>query len=415
MKRIWRVVACATTIFLLLGPTVTSAQQSLRAAAIVNDEVISLLDLEMRVRLAMLAAGVENTPQARREIGRQVLRSLIDERLQLQEAARLGIEVSNGEIEAAIDTLAKQNKRSRGEFLDLLSQRGVMLQSLTEQLRATIAWQGVIARQLSPQVTISEEEIEAAVARQRAGQGKTIRLVAEIFLAVDDPSQDAEIFSAAQRLIDQLQNGARFQDLARQFSQSATAPVGGDLGWVNESQLPEELTAALTQMSPGQIGGPIRSLTGYHVIFLRRERQIQGGEEWLGLKQVFLPVPQDADAETTASVRFEAAELAASLSGCASMDEATEELGGASGDLGEVKVADLPANLRSAVARLEIGQSSQPIQRDDGFVVLMVCSRRGDGIDRDRIESGLRRERVDMLSRRHLRDLRRAANVEMRI
>ena len=415
MKRIWRFLALATTILALQIPAVASAQQSLRAAAIVNDEVISLLDLEMRVRLAMLAAGVENTPQARREIGRQVLRSLIDERLQLQEATRLGIEVSNSEIEAAINTLAEQNKRSRGEFLNLLSQRGVMLEPLTEQLKATIAWQGVIARQLSPQVTISEEEIEAAVARQRAGQGKTVRLVAEIFLAVDDPSQDEEIFRSAQRLIDQLQNGARFQDLARQFSQSATAPVGGDLGWVNDSQLPAELSDALSRMSPGQIGGPIRSLTGYHVIFFRKQRQIQAGEEWLGLKQVFLPVPKEADAETTSSVRFEAAELAASLSGCDSMDEAAEDLGGASGDLGEVKMGDLPSNLRNAVARLDIGQSSQPIQRDDGFVVLMVCSRRGEGVDRDRIESGLRRERVDMLSRRHLRDLRRAANVEMRI
>jgi peptidyl-prolyl cis-trans isomerase SurA len=405
----------ATTIALLLTPTVASAQQSLRAAAIVNDEVISLLDLEMRVRLAILAAGVDNTPEARREIGRQVLRSLIDERLQLQEAARLGIEVSKGEIEAAIDTLAEQNKRSRGEFLNLLSQGGVMVEALTEQLKATIAWQGVIARQLSPQVTISEEEIEAAVARPRAGQGKTVRLVAEIFLAVDDPTQDEEIFRSAQRLIDQLQTGARFQDLARQFSQSATAPVGGDLGWVGDAQLPGELSAALAQMSPGQIGGPVRSLTGYHVIFFRKQRQIKAGDEWLGLKQVFLPVPKEADAETTASVRSEAVELAGTLSGCASMDETAEELGGASGDLGEVKVGDLPTNLRNAVASLEIGQSSQPIQRDDGFVVLMVCSRRGDSVNRDRIESGLRRERVDMLSRRHLRDLRRAANVEMRI
>jgi peptidyl-prolyl cis-trans isomerase SurA len=415
MKRIWRFLALATTIALLLTPTVASAQQSLRAAAIVNDEVISLLDLEMRVRLAILAAGVDNTPEARREIGRQVLRSLIDERLQLQEAARLGIEVSKGEIEAAIDTLAEQNKRSRGEFLNLLSQGGVMVEALTEQLKATIAWQGVIARQLSPQVTISEEEIEAAVARQRAGQGKTVRLVAEIFLAVDDPTQDEEIFRSAQRLIDQLQTGARFQDLARQFSQSATAPVGGDLGWVGDAQLPGELSAALAQMSPGQIGGPVRSLTGYHVIFFRKQRQIKAGDEWLGLKQVFLPVPKEADAETTASVRSEAVELAGTLSGCASMDETAEELGGASGDLGEVKVGDLPTNLRNAVASLEIGQSSQPIQRDDGFVVLMVCSRRGDSVNRDRIESGLRRERVDMLSRRHLRDLRRAANVEMRI
>ena len=415
MERIWRFLALAAMTFLLLTPSMAGAQQSLRAAAIVNDEVISLLDLEMRVRLAMLAAGIEPSPEAHRRLGRQVLRNLIDERLQLQEAERLGIQVSKAEIETAIDTLAKQNKRSRGEFLGLLNQRGVMVESLVEQLKATIAWQGVIARQLNPQVTISEEEIEAAVARQRAGQGKSERLVAEIFLAVDDPTQDEEIRRSAQRLIDQLRKGARFSDLARQFSQSATAPVGGDLGWVGDSQLPGELSDALSRMSPGQIGGPIRSLTGYHVILLRRERRIEAGEEWLGLKQVFMPVPKEADAEATASVRSETTEMAGTLNGCTSMDAKAEELGGASGDLGEVRVGDLPANLRNAVANLEIGQASQPIQREDGFVVLMVCSRRGDGIDRDRIESGLRRERVDMLSRRHLRDLRRAANVEMRI
>ena len=363
----------------------------------------------------MLAAGIEPSPEAHRRLGRQVLRNLIDERLQLQEAERLGIRVSKDEIESAIDTLAKQNKRSRGEFIGLLNQRGVMIEALVEQLKATIAWQGVIARQLNPQVTISEEEIEAAVARQRAGQGKTERLVAEIFLAVDDPAQDEEIRRSAQRLIDQLQTGARFQDLARQFSQSATAPVGGDLGWVSDSQLPDELSDTLSRMSPGQIDGPVRSLAGYHVIFFRRERRIEAGEEWLGLKQVFMPVPKEADAEATALVRSQAAEMAGTLNGCTSMDAKAEELGGASGDLGEVRVGDLPTNLRNAVANLEIGQASQPIQRDDGFVVLMVCSRRGDGIDRDRIESGLRRERVDMLSRRHLRDLRRAANVEMRI
>ena len=168
-------------------------------------------------------------------------------------------------------------------------------------------------------------------------------------------------------------------------------------------------------MKPGEISRPIRSLSGYHVVFFRRQRLIEAGEEWLGLKQVFLPLPRASDAEATASVRTEATALGGSLSGCGSMDEKAEELGGASGDLGEVKVGDLPPNLRNAVANLDIGQASQPIQRDDGFVVLMVCSRRGDGVDRDRIESRLRRERIEMLSRRHLRDLRRAANVEMRI
>ena len=414
MTRRWRFLAVALSLWLLI-PSTSPAQQSLRAAAIVNDEVISMLDLEMRIRLAMLAVGLEDGPEARRRLAQQVLRSLIDERLQLQEAERLGIQVPSNDIDNAINTLAQQNKRSREEFLTLLTQRGIMLESLIEQLRATIAWQGVIARSLNPQVIISEEEVLAAVARDRADQGKTERLVAEIFLAVDDPAQDDEIRRSATRLVEQLRSGANFRDLARQFSQSATAPVGGDLGWVRDNQIPEELSDALSRMNPGQIGGPIRSLSGYHILFYRNQRQIKAGEQWLNLKQVFLPLPDGADEQAVTKVRGEANELRTSLSGCESMEGAIERFGGASGDLGEVKVGDLPPELRNAVATLEVGTASEAIRRADGLVVLMVCSRRGNDVDRGRIESRLRRDRIDMLSRRHLRDLRRSANVEMRI
>lgn len=407
-------LALAFAIWLVL-PSGAGAQQSLRAAAIVNDEVISILDLEMRVRLAMLAVGASNDPQARRRIAPQVLRTLIDERLQLQEAERLGIEVPQKDIDAAIDTLAQQNNRTRAEFLGALQQRGILLEALMEQLRATIAWQGVIARSLRPQVIISEEEVQSAVAREQASQGQLERLVAEIFLSVDNPGQDEEIRRSAQRLVEQLSSGARFQDLARQFSQSATAPVGGDLGWVRDAQLPAEIGSALQGMAPGQIGGPIRSLSGYHIVFFRQQRTIKAGEQWLSLKQVFLPVAEASDADSLGKVRDEAANLSGSLNGCEAMDEAAARFGTESGDLGEVKVGDLPAELRNAVVALDIGAASQPIQRTDGFVVLMVCDRRGQGVNRKRIEDQIERERIDMLSRRHLRDLRRAANVEMRI
>lgn len=414
MNRHRRLLALFFAIWLVL-PTGAAAQQSLRAAAIVNDEVISILDLEMRVRLAMLAVGAKNDSNARRRIAPQVLRTLIDERLQLQEAKRLGIEVPQRDIDAAIDRLAKQNNRSRTEFLGVLQQRGILLDSLEEQLRATIAWQGVIARSLRPQVTISEEEVQSAIVREQSSQGQLERLVAEIFLSVDSPDQDEEIRRSAQRLVEQLTSGARFQDLARQFSQSATAPVGGDLGWVRDTQLPAEISSALQDMSPGQIGGPVRSLSGYHIVFFRQQRTIKAGEQWLSLKQVFLPVAEAQDAAAVDKVRAEAADLSGTLNGCESMEAAATRFGDESGDLGEVKVGDLPAELRNAVVALDIGTASAPIQRTDGFVVLMVCDRRGQGVNRRRIESRLERERIDMLSRRHLRDLRRSANVEMRI
>ena len=411
---IWRRrFAALAAICLLMLPLPALGQQSLRAAAIVNDDVISMLDLEMRIRLAILAVGLENRAEVRQRIGPQVLRSLIDERLQLQEAKRLGIEVSEQDINAAIDDLSRRNNRSRQEFVELLASKGILPATLADQVRATIAWQGVIARSLRPQVIISEDEIQAAVSRIRADQGKRERLIAEIFLAVDDPSQDEDVRVAGERLMQQLRAGARFSELARQFSQGATAPVGGDLGWVQESQLPEEIIYALSSIRPGQVAGPIRSLTGYHLIFYRQERVITAGEEYLGLKQIFIPqAPAGGDAS---ALQAEAQDIRDTLGSCEEMDEMSKEVGGASGDLGEVKVSDLPGNLRNVVANLDIGVPSQPISRPDGIAILMVCSRKGEGINRDEIEAGLRRERIDMLARRHLRDLRKAANVEMRI
>jgi peptidyl-prolyl cis-trans isomerase SurA len=74
-------------------------------------------------------------------------------------------------------------------------------------------------------------------------------------------------------LIEQLRQGGNFAGLARQFSQSATANLGGDLGWIKAEDLSEELNRVLTSMQPGQISPPIRTLTGFTILALRDQRQ----------------------------------------------------------------------------------------------------------------------------------------------
>ncbi len=249
-----------------------------RPAAVVNDDIISVLDLAMRVQLAVVAAGIEDSPEVRRRLTPQVLRGLIDERLQMQEAKRLDITIRDEQVADALDQIARQNNMTEGQFLTMLRNRGVIPTTLIDQIRAQIAWQAVVQRRIRPNVVIAPEEIEEVVGRLSARRGAIERRVGEIFIPVESAAREAEALANANRLLEELRRGANFAGLARQFSQSVTASLGGDLGWVQDGELAPELNTALTQMGPGEVTGPIRTLTGFHFLLLREMRKNDGAD-----------------------------------------------------------------------------------------------------------------------------------------
>jgi peptidyl-prolyl cis-trans isomerase SurA len=181
------------------------------------------------------------------------------------------------------------------------------------------------------------------------------------------------------------------------------------------------LRTALERLRVNEVSDPIASPIGYHIFWLRDRRVSRpenaapvGGE--VQLAQVLLPVEgQDG----IAARRAEAAALRARLTDCAAVVEAAAELNvPESGDLGWLRLADLPAPFRSAVTALPVGQVSAPIEGPEGIHLLMVCDRRepqDQGTERDQIAQRLERERVDRLARRYLRDLRKDAFVEVRL
>jgi len=302
------------------------------------------------------------------------------------------------------------------KFTKILESRGILPEAFFDQLRGQLTWSALVARRLRPTVQVTNEEIEEVARRIAANRGTRQRRVSEIFLAVDTVLQEDEIRRNAEQLFEQLRAGASFPSLARQFSESATAAQGGDLGWIQEGQLPEELDKALAQMRPGMMSRPIRALTGFHILLLSEEKQNFLGEVRLHLKQILIAVPSGASTEQRREAAERAGQARQRIAGCAGLDELAGEIGApGSGDLGTVKLSDLPAQIRDAVTALPIGQPSQPVSVAGGLGVLVVCDRAESGIDRNRIEQRLISERLDMLSRRYMRDLRRSANVDIRL
>ena len=154
-----------------------AAQDSLRIAAVVNDEVITGLDLAVRTRMAVLSAQLPDTPEMRNRAARQVLRTMIDERLMLQEATRQNIAVQQSEIDAELTHLAERNGVTVEQFGQYLQQNGVLMEPLTDQLRATIAWAKLVNRQLRPRAVVTEEDVDEVLRQAEENRGQPQRRV----------------------------------------------------------------------------------------------------------------------------------------------------------------------------------------------------------------------------------------------
>jgi peptidyl-prolyl cis-trans isomerase SurA len=244
--------------------------------ATVNDDVITATDLENRIKLYLSGSPGQPPPEILKRMHTETLDKMIDEKLQLREAKSLGVSVAEDQIAEAVGQVAKQNNFTAEEFKKRLAASGVQISTLVDQLRAEIAWSQVIRRRLRPEITVSENDIDSAMAQLSRNRAKPQYRVAEIYLTVAGDAQDANVKADAQKLVNQIIKGARFSDIARQFSQAPGASNGGDLGWVQEGQLDAKLDAALKQMHPGQLSPPVRTVGGYHILFLRDVQQPGG-------------------------------------------------------------------------------------------------------------------------------------------
>lgn len=274
MRTLLLALAIVAATPLLAPPAPAFAQDSLRIAAVVNDDVITGLDLAIRTRMTILSSELPDTSEMRNRVARQVLRTMIDERLMLQEAARQNVTVRQAEVDAELSKLAERNGITLDQFGDFLAQNGVLLKPLADQIRATIAWSKLVSRQLRARAVVSEEDIDEVLRQAEENVGQPQRRVAEIFLAVDQAVDDEEVRRNAERLIEQIRGGAPFPAVAAQFSDAATAAVGGDVGWVLPGQLPAEVDEALQSMRDGEIVGPLRAAGGYYILQLRGQRTV---------------------------------------------------------------------------------------------------------------------------------------------
>lgn len=397
-----------------------------KAQAIVNGDVITDTDIDQRLALVMAANSGNISESERPRLRLQIMRNLIDEKLQLQEAASNDIKINEAEVERSYERVAQNFKKSPAEFEAYLRQAGSSPTAIKAQIRGELAWSRVLRRKVEPLVNVGDDEVQAVIAKLNAAKGKDEFHVGEIFLSAT-PETEAQVMNDAARIVGQVRQGASFVAYARQFSEASTAGVGGDLGWVRAEQLNDTVAPVVTTLTAGNpalaVSDPIRVPGGVAIMSLLGKRQVLASdpaEAILSLKQISLPLPPNTTEPQAREMvtKFQAA--TASMGGCGGAERVAQSINAQVAINDAIRLKDLPAPLQTLMSTMSIGQATPPFgSQQEGLRVLVLCGRDDSQAqvkapNFDEIYAQMNDERVNMRARRYLRDLRRDAIVDYR-
>lgn len=413
----------ASVVLMTLFALPAEAQHVIqKIEALVNDEVISAFDVVQRMGLVVAASGGINDEEDLVRLQQQVLRTLVDERLQLQEAAEYEVEIPAEQIDEAYSRIAQSFNQTAENFEAFLAQFGASKNTLVIQLNAEFAWQALVRGRLGQQIGVTDEEVDTEISRMESNTGKYEYKVSEIYLIVGLPSDDARIKATMEGLVKQIkEGGAPFRLVARQFSDAASAARGGDLGWLSADQMQPAVAEVITNLDVLEVSDPLRTPGGYRLLVLTDRRRILSLDPLdilLDIHQVMFSFTQETTQEIADAWVAKAVQEYPKAKSCDDIEALAKALEVESfGKLDEIPLRALTPNLRKLLNSMEDGMATGPIASQDGIRIFFVCGRREPEVgvpDFDEIYAQLQEQRLSMVARRYLRDLRRDSIVDYR-
>jgi len=395
-----------------------------KATAIVNETVITGTDVDQRVNLIIAANQLKLSPEDLGRLRLQVLRSLIDETLQIQQAKSNEIQVTKDEIDQSFARVSQQFGRSEAAMRTYLRSVGSSDRSLRRQIEADLAWNRFLRRRVEPFVNVGEEEVKGILDRLKAAQGSNEYHLKEIYLSAG-PDRAQQVFENMRQMIQDIEKGGKPFEYYTQFTDSTARATQGDLDWVSESQLtylPESLAEAARKMGVGEVAGPIEVPGGFSILYLVDKRQVlmaDPRDAQLTLKQLTVKFPAGMT-QAAAGVRVAALEKATrEMRGCGNVAKVAGELDAEVVDNASVKARDLPPRLQEMVLKMQIGEATPWFgSPTEGVRTLVLCGRDDPQVaglpQAEQVQSRIEQQRVNLRAQGVLRDLRRDAVIEYR-
>lgn len=400
-----------------------------RIVAVVDDGVILESELVRKVEAIKRSLRAGHTPLPPDSIlTRQVLERMIVEKIQLQMADKMGIQVDDDMLRMAVTQIAQRNRLSPDEFRRQLRFEGIDYGDFLDQVRNEIAISRLRASQVNSQIKITDREIQHYLEAQgNSGVPPDNEYqLAHILVRTPSEASPEQVRRAkerADRLLEEIRSGLDFKQAALRESEDPQALDGGDLGWRKLSEIPASFVDAVLGMKEGEISGPIRSPAGYHLIKLLGVRNgVDSKIVKTHVRHILIKpneVLSDEDARNKLSLlkeRVENGDDFAELARGHSDDKGSAIKGG---DLGWVQPGALVPQFEDAMNRLDENELSEPVQTQFGWHLIQVLGRQestdSNELVKNRAREELFRRKVEEETELWLRKLRDEAYVEIRL
>ena len=423
-------LACAFSLAVaFLAAVPAQAQVIDRVLVVVNDGVITETEFiaAMRRAIAELRARGAQVPE-RRVLEEQVMEQLILDRIQLQMADRQGIAVSDVQVDRTIGEIARRQGISAEQLMRQAERVGLRRADYRDEIQKQLRIQRLVDREVRRRVAVSETEIEERVATmsREEGDSKVEYEVAHISLLLEDAGDESErrrVVELANDIVDELGQGADFETLAREHSDSPTASDGGYLGWRTGDNLPDLFRDAVRGLSAGEISDVLDSDGGVHIVKLLDRRGASGDlvEQWR-VRHILVALEDDENIDEVREralrlrERIEQGEPFGELARVHSADPTSRVKGG---DLGWVSPGDTVPSFEEAVRNLSVGELSEPVESRFGVHLIEVLDRRmhdaGENRLRFRAQQDIQEEKGRESYEQWLRRIRDEAYVKFRV
>jgi peptidyl-prolyl cis-trans isomerase SurA len=401
-----------------------------RVAAVVNEGVVlqSELDLQTReIEARLRAQNVALPPES--VLRQQVLERLVQEEIQQQHADRAGIRVSDEQVNAALEDIAKRQNLTLEQLPQKLAADGIDYAQYRAELKKEIARQILRQRDVVQRIVVTPRELDQYLEHQKKTASAANEYnVAHILIAVAQdakPAQLAQSSKLAHEVDDRAHNGEDFGALAVGYSQSESALEGGSLGWRKGTELPTFLADVVARMKPGDISDVLQTPSGFHIVKLIDTRAAGGPQivQQVHLRHILLkPTEIEDDATVEQKLARWREQIVSGKEQFAVFAKTYSQDAGSAvngGDLGWSESSVFVPEFAGVVASLKDGEISQPFHTQYGWHIVQLLGHRDfdntNEAARERAFQSMRDSRVEEATELWLQQIRDESYVELRL
>ncbi len=419
---------CLTMPFVPAQTRATTPNTADYIVAVVNQELVTNAELQMRlarIREDAARSRAQLPPPA--EMRKQVLDSLIDERVQVTNAREVGPKLDEAEVDRAVNNVAVQNQMTMQQLRTRLQQQGLAYSTFRSNVKDQLLVERVRESEVNKRIRISDADVDALLDQRRAAAGNSAQLnVAQILVTVPE-SASAEVIAQrqarAEAALARVKGGEDFVAVAREISEDGNKAQGGVIGLRPADRLPDLFVEAVKTLRPGDVSPTLlRSGAGFHVLkLIARQDGAAFTITQTHARHILLRVSPQLSAEAAGRRLDEfKRQILAGTRSFEQLARDNSEDGSApiGGDLGWTSPGTFVPEFEEAMNKLPVNGISEPVVSRFGVHLIQVMERRDVNLDlkqqREQARNVLREQKFDDAYLDWVRDLRGRAYIEMR-